>query len=629
MRLYSKAQEQVPEELTAREQWVCWCYENRNGELAKVPHIAQSGRRRRAATDNPNTWRSFDEAVAACESEGYDGIGYVFSRDDPYTGVDLDNCRDPESGELEQWAAVIVAELGGYCEASPSREGVHIIVRGRAPNRRRGSVELYSSGRFFTVTGQLIAQPSPTGDIPDRQEALDEFAGTHLPPRESAGYATPTVPAPTNLDAAELLDKARNARNGEEFKQLFDRGDLSAFDGDHSRADFRLAQILAFWTGKDEAQIERLFSTSALGQREKWRRRAGYRASTIRASIAATTRVYSEPAPKASDLAKAAAQLRALAASLAWEGRGGPTDCAVFGAVVDILERYGSPSSTGVVVAADARNVALRAGVSLPTAAKSLRRLQEDRKLLRRIRGGKGTRAATYLLKTPAQGLYTKQCALYVQPLSALRNRVPKPKNEFDKNGRRLPVQREYLLERVGKLSALILERVGDSGDGTTLPELAASLDRRVRNITRQVNALIDAGLLAENGGRLALPADFAHRLEVELEESGCNDARKRDARRYREEREAFRSRKERLADDAPSDEDMHQAQLQRTQDALDILQTKGTGPSMILQSYLSGETENFEYVVNAVAFYYGGANPDLWRKPVEQAVELVGRQPL
>ena len=80
----------------------------------------------------------------------------MFSSGDPFAGVDLDKCRDPQTGELEGWAKKIVRGLDGYAEASPSGTGVHVIVRAKAPNRRRGRIEAYSSERFFTVTGVAL-----------------------------------------------------------------------------------------------------------------------------------------------------------------------------------------------------------------------------------------------------------------------------------------------------------------------------------------------------------------------------------------------------------------------------------------------------------------------------------------
>jgi len=144
----------IPEELRRRPQWVVWKFEKREGNWTKSPYIA--GGVGRAATNDLMTWRPFDEAVRAFETGRYAGIGFVFCSGDTYSGIDLDKCRDPETGELEEWAAELVASLGGYAEASPSGTGVHIIVRGKAPNKKRGRVEAYAIERFFTMTGQAL-----------------------------------------------------------------------------------------------------------------------------------------------------------------------------------------------------------------------------------------------------------------------------------------------------------------------------------------------------------------------------------------------------------------------------------------------------------------------------------------
>lgn len=146
--------ENIPEELRRRRQWVVWRLEQRRGEETKVPYIA--GGVGKAVTTDLTTWRTFEEAVQALRTGRYDGVGFVFSSGDPYAGIDLDDCRNPETGELEEWAAEIVRDLNGYAEASQSGKGVHIIVRGKAPNKRRGSVESYSSERYFVMTGRVL-----------------------------------------------------------------------------------------------------------------------------------------------------------------------------------------------------------------------------------------------------------------------------------------------------------------------------------------------------------------------------------------------------------------------------------------------------------------------------------------
>ncbi len=144
----------TPEEMRQYDHWLVWKLEKSDGKLTKIPYIA--GGVGRASSTDSRTWRTFEEAVEAFKTGRYNGIGFVFSSGDPFAGVDLDKCRDPETGELEDWAAAIVRKLGGYAEASPSGTGVHIIVKSKAPNKKRGKVEAYSSERFFTMTGSAL-----------------------------------------------------------------------------------------------------------------------------------------------------------------------------------------------------------------------------------------------------------------------------------------------------------------------------------------------------------------------------------------------------------------------------------------------------------------------------------------
>jgi putative DNA primase/helicase len=146
--------ENIPEELRRRRQWVVWKLERRGEELTKVPYDPISGKRAKA--NDLMTWRSFDEALAAVEDGGYHGVGFVFCSGDPYTGIDLDHVRDPESGAIDGWALEIVEMVCAYAEISPSGRGLHIVVRGELPNSRRGNVEVYSTRRFFTMTGRRV-----------------------------------------------------------------------------------------------------------------------------------------------------------------------------------------------------------------------------------------------------------------------------------------------------------------------------------------------------------------------------------------------------------------------------------------------------------------------------------------
>jgi len=150
----------IPAELRACPQWVAWQWERREDKWTKVPVNARTGQR--AESDNPATWTDFDTAKDyAATRTNIAGIGYVFSADDPYTGLDFDTCRDPDTGDLDAWAAAALAGLDSYAEVSPSGTGIKSFVKATLPDhgihRKRpddlpgGMVEMYDSGRFFKI----------------------------------------------------------------------------------------------------------------------------------------------------------------------------------------------------------------------------------------------------------------------------------------------------------------------------------------------------------------------------------------------------------------------------------------------------------------------------------------------
>jgi putative DNA primase/helicase len=161
--------ENVPKQLTERPQWVCWRLEMRDGKPTKVPYTP--GTRSRASSTDLMTWRTFKEALEAYETSepmACDGIRFVFCSADPFVGIDLDDCRDAESGDVAPWVQKILDRVQeGYVEASPSGTGVHIIVEGTVRDGRTrkkvrvdgevvGQVEMYARGKFFTITGHLL-----------------------------------------------------------------------------------------------------------------------------------------------------------------------------------------------------------------------------------------------------------------------------------------------------------------------------------------------------------------------------------------------------------------------------------------------------------------------------------------
>lgn len=278
----------LPGELKARDQWICWQWQCRQGKWTKIPVSAAT--EGQARSNDPDTWSSFETALAHMKRRSLSGVGFVFHPEDGLAGVDLDGCRSAGTGEIERWALEIVSELDSYAEVSPSGTGVKVFVRGELPpgRRRKSSVEMYDRGRFFTTTGHRL-EGSPT-ELQDTSDALSELHARIFGKQAEAAQAGGSYVSGTaeTMADAELLEMARHAANGEKFQRLYFDGDASSYatasnDG-RSEADLALCSLLAFWCGPYTERIDRLFRGSSLC-REKWLRRPDYRDLTISAAL--------------------------------------------------------------------------------------------------------------------------------------------------------------------------------------------------------------------------------------------------------------------------------------------------------------------------------------------------------
>src|SRR5690242_3986740 len=305
--------EQLPRELFDMTRWVLWKYETRGGKATKVPWTVDG--RRRAHADKPETWGDWIDAAAYCESEaailsGVAGIGFMLG--EGIVGIDLDDCRDPDTGAItEEWLARIIALMDTYGESSPSGAGVHLLCRGTIPGerRRRGSVEMYEGGRFFTMTGYRL--PDARDSIAERQRELEAVYARVFDEGEKQTKSRATVsprfagPSGGGLDDDHaLIMRASGASNGAKFARLW-AGDTTGYAGEshegHSEADLALCMMLAFYTGSDPHRMDRLFRQSGL-MRDKWDEKRGaltYGQTTIFKAISLQSARYDPRRPTA------------------------------------------------------------------------------------------------------------------------------------------------------------------------------------------------------------------------------------------------------------------------------------------------------------------------------------------
>ena len=250
-----------------------------------------------ASCNDPTTWGDFKTCSDKVIKGKWAGIGFQLSNS-PFTVIDLDHCVKEDDNLTETAERLTEAFSDTYIEYSPSGNGLHIWCIGEVPTAVKTSeVEIYSVGRYITLTWQAF-NSSP---ITDCQDKLSVLYKSLKPAQNSNNTKSITAHhtqqhknnAELSAQAIDIMCKIRSSRQDFLFASLFDEGDLSRYDNDHSRADLALLQMLAFWTGNDPQLMDFIFTQSALC-RDKWLKRADYRNRSINQAIRANTAVYTE-----------------------------------------------------------------------------------------------------------------------------------------------------------------------------------------------------------------------------------------------------------------------------------------------------------------------------------------------
>ena len=271
-------------ELRQLRQWVAWklaanCGGTRAGKLPVNPHDGSI-----AMANDARTWGMFEEARRYAAENGLvgnaGGIGFEFANG--YAGIDLDDVIIA-GGTLRPFAGDIVRIMRSYTEYSPGGKGLHILFRLKEPlselgPRRRNDelgLEMYDSGRFFTVTGNVYGEGLP---VSERTEEARCVYAMYLakPHGKVAGKVPLDVSGGVNFEGPagnELLERMFCSLHGAEIRRLYG-GDISGYGGDESRADLALCSYLAFWTNNDLREMDRMFRRSGL-MRPKWDEKRG------------------------------------------------------------------------------------------------------------------------------------------------------------------------------------------------------------------------------------------------------------------------------------------------------------------------------------------------------------------
>lgn len=235
----------VPSDLQSLDRWILWREEERNGQPTKIPYQTNG---EKAKSNDQLTWTSYEDAATCPNLANFSGLGFVLTKRDRFVGVDLDGCRDPKTGLVDEWAKEIILQLNSYAEVSPSGTGVKVFTRGEWSadwNRqvidgdgyggKQPGIEVYTQGRYFAITGRkLQSMPSEAREC---QADINWLAGKFKKTRTF--IATEPRPANSVSDRAALyLSKLPPAISGQ-------RG--------HDRT-FRAACVLVLGFGLSQAE---------------------------------------------------------------------------------------------------------------------------------------------------------------------------------------------------------------------------------------------------------------------------------------------------------------------------------------------------------------------------------------
>jgi primase-polymerase (primpol)-like protein len=300
------------EKYGSEKRWVNWKFIRKT----KIPFSPNN--KKAASSTDQNTWSDFPTAFAVNSER----VGIVFTAEETLLGIDIDHCISEKTGKIthaqKQVIQEFLAQCDTYTELSPSRTGLHVYLaltgKLTLTTHKKAPYEAYTSGRYFTVTRESFGngKVKPVRTVtPDEalkllaligypwgaSTAVDAFNAQGASPldapsaKEKADQPDEAKKPVDIADDSTILERMFASKHGAELRSLYD-GDISAHKNDASSADMALLSHFAFWTQKNESQMERLWIASPLGQREKTQKRKDYRDRTIRAAVAGCKAVY-------------------------------------------------------------------------------------------------------------------------------------------------------------------------------------------------------------------------------------------------------------------------------------------------------------------------------------------------
>lgn len=271
--------ETIPSTLRQKDQWVCWRAGDEGTDPSEVEgnvtvHPISPVTGDRAPEDDETTWTSFETAYATATAPEtpLDGVGFYPTPNDPFIELTLGDCRDPETGVIDDWAQTIIRTLDSYTEVMCLTGAVRVLVAGTLPDWTFSPISLIDEWWLVPVTTDLVSwTPASLNERPAAVRAVYKARKLTDTPRETAALLSdvdieefgglPSDPVVNvNMSDSSLIDKARKSSIGYRFWSLWN-GDDSAYLT-REEADLAFCCQLAYWTGGDGEWMDRLYRKS-------------------------------------------------------------------------------------------------------------------------------------------------------------------------------------------------------------------------------------------------------------------------------------------------------------------------------------------------------------------------------
>jgi hypothetical protein len=168
--------------------WLVWKWQRRsNGHKWTKPPFCSNDPSRHAANNNPATWSTRHAAVKAVLAGKASGVGFALTNTE-IGAIDLDHCRDLETGKIDAWAHEILNTAPtAYHEVTVSGSGLRIIgiAKGAAQHKKfainggrpDAAIEVYRRAvRYITISGLEI---SNCAELPNIDAVIDNIVARH------------------------------------------------------------------------------------------------------------------------------------------------------------------------------------------------------------------------------------------------------------------------------------------------------------------------------------------------------------------------------------------------------------------------------------------------------------------